>query len=323
MPSKQCACRAQARMVGLILFLAFGCGPALHAQNFPGLPPLEPNDMNVVGEGGPALILYRAADTDNTTSSETYSYRIKILNEEGREHANIEIPYVEKLEQVEDVAARTIAPDGTVTPFHDQVTDQDIVKAKKYKVHAKIFSIPNVQVGSIIEYTYRVRYKYKIPEQFKYPERYIFENPTTFPAARWDIQTDMFVKHQRFTFTPVNKMHVEVFALNMPTNTVRALFGAGGAPIRYGECSSVRGGGICAPEKATKSWMALYYAQAFYGNNGYWMAVVKNSSKEFEKYIGKSKVVEREAARLFRRGIQQLKSCRKSTRNPGNSQFRL
>jgi hypothetical protein len=283
----------------------------VRAQDFPGLPPLTPADMKATGMGGPALILYRAVDTDNTTSTETYSYRIKILNEEGRRHGDVEILYVEKFSQVEDIAARTIAPDGTVTPFHDQVIDQVIVKAKRFRSRAKVFSIPNVQVGSIIEYTYRLRYKYKIPEQFQHPERFVFENPTTFPAAKWDIQTDLFVKHERFTFTPVNRMNVMEFEMNVPKKAVRASFGAGGLQFEMENIPAYEEEEYAPPEGATKSWMALYYAQDYYGGDGYWLGIAKYWSKEYDKYIGKSKMVEREAVRLVSPGDTAGEKLRK------------
>ena len=311
MSSVHCAGRVHAGISVLFLFLGCGCGTAVRAQDFPGLPPLTPADMKATGMGGPALILYRAVDTDNTTSTETYSYRIKILNEEGRRHGDVEILYVEKFSQVEDIAARTIAPDGTVTPFHDQVIDQDIVKAKRFRSRAKVFSIPNVQVGSIIEYTYRLRYKYKIPEQFQHPERFVFENPTTFPAAKWDIQTDLFVKHERFTFTPVNRMNVREFEMNVPKKAVRASFGAGGLQFEMENIPAYEEEEYAPPEDATKSWMALYYAQDYYGGDGYWLGIAKYWSKEYDKYIGKSKMVEREAARLVSPGDTAGEKLRK------------
>ena len=311
MSSAHCAGRILVGISVLLLVSAFGCGTSVWAQDFPGLPPLTPADMKVTGTGGPALILYRAVDTDNPTSTDTYSYRIKILNEEGKRHGNVEIFYLEKFSQVEDIAARVIAPDGTVTPFHDQVMDQEIVKAKKFRSHAKVFSIPNVQVGSIIEYTYRLRYKYKVPEQFQHPERFVFESPMTFPAAKWDAQTNLFVNHERFTFTPVNKMNVMEFAMNVPKKAVRASLGAGRLQIEMENIPAYEEEEYAPPEDATKSWMALYYAQSYDGGDGYWLGIARYWAKEYDKYIGKSKVIEREAARLVSPGEPANEKLRK------------
>ena len=158
------------------------------------------------GNGRARIILYRAVDTDNTTSTETYSYRIKILNEEGKRRGNLEIFYLENVSQVEDIAARAIAPDGTVALFHDEVMDQEIVRAKKFRSHAKVLSIPNVQVGSIIEYTYRLRYKYTIPEQFKQSWNKIrFRKPNDFPRGEVGCPNRFICKAPSgLSFTPVN-----------------------------------------------------------------------------------------------------------------------
>jgi len=312
MSSVHCSGPVQAGISVLFLSLVCGCGSAVRAQDFPGLPPLTPADMKVTGTDGPAVILYRAVDTNNTMSTETYSYRIKILNEEGKRYGSVEILYLEKFSQVEDIAARAIAPDGTTTPFQDQVMDQDVVKAKRFRSHAKVFVIPNVQVGSIIEYTYRLRYRYKIPEQFEHPERFVFEDPMTFPAAKWDVQTDLFVKHERFTFTPVNRMNVMQFGVNVPKKAVRASFGAGGLQFEMENIPAYEDEEYAPPEDATKAWIALYYAQGYYGRgDGYWLGVAKYWSKEYDKYIGKSKVVEREAARLVSPGDTAAEKLRK------------
>jgi hypothetical protein len=139
-------------------------------------------------------------------------------------------------------------------------------------------------------------YKYKIPEQFQHPERFVFENPMTFPAAKWDIQTDLFVKHERFTFTPVNRMNVMEFEMNVPKKAVRASFGAGGLQFEMENIPAYEEEEYAPPEDATKSWIALYYAQNYDGGDGYWLGIAKYWSREYDKYIGKSKVVEREAA---------------------------
>src|SRR5262249_22753609 len=138
----------------------------VRAQDFPNLPPLDRSEIALAekpgGPMGPAIILYYAVDTDNTKSTETFSMRIKVLNEEGKKYADVEIPYLEKYSQVEEMRGRTIAPDGGVTNFNDQVYDRNIVKARKFRYHAKVLTLPNVQAGSILEYTYRVHFKGKI-----------------------------------------------------------------------------------------------------------------------------------------------------------------
>lgn len=125
-----------------------------------GFQPVVPEELKMTGEsqapGAPAIILFRQVDRDDNgrTSHEDNYFRIKILTEEGRKNADIEIPYYRESEKVVNVNARTIRPDGSIANFDGKVFDKSIVKAKGLKYLAKTFTLPEVQVGSIIEYYY-------------------------------------------------------------------------------------------------------------------------------------------------------------------------
>src|SRR5258708_22645959 len=105
--------------------------------------------------GAPAVILYRQVDRDDgrTPHEDTY-VRIKILTEEGRKYANVEIPYFKEYGGMTAIKARTIRPNGSIAAFDGKVYEQTIVKAKGVKYLAKTFTLPDVQVGSIVEYRY-------------------------------------------------------------------------------------------------------------------------------------------------------------------------
>ena len=49
--------------------------------------------------------------------------------------------------------ARTIRPDGTIVEFSGKAFDKSIVKARSVKYLAKTFTLPDVQVGSILSIT--------------------------------------------------------------------------------------------------------------------------------------------------------------------------
>jgi hypothetical protein len=78
-------------------------------------------------EGAPAVILYREVTKDDgrTPHEDTY-IRIKILTDEGRKYANIEIPYFKDSGTVHGIRARTVRPDGSVVPFDGRALDQTI-----------------------------------------------------------------------------------------------------------------------------------------------------------------------------------------------------
>ncbi len=58
--------------------------------------------------GAHAIFLYREEETDDTASFTSYYYRIKIFTEEGKERANVEIPYLKQRVNVRDIKARRI-----------------------------------------------------------------------------------------------------------------------------------------------------------------------------------------------------------------------
>jgi Domain of Unknown Function with PDB structure (DUF3857) len=130
--------------------------PPTAAQELPNLPALSAEEIALKDylavPGAPAIILYYAIDTNNLKSTETQSLRIKILRDEGKKYANVEIPYWDKTMRVEGIRARIVSPDGKASEFADQIYDRELVKAKKFGMSAKMFTLPNVQRGSVIEY---------------------------------------------------------------------------------------------------------------------------------------------------------------------------
>ena len=59
--------------------------------------------------GAPAIFLYRQVDRDDSAGRETDLARIKILTEEGRKYADIEIPFLKDQSRVRDIRARRIS----------------------------------------------------------------------------------------------------------------------------------------------------------------------------------------------------------------------
>ena len=143
--------------------------------------------------GAPAIILYRQVDRDDSglTAHEDNYLRIKILTEEGRKYANVEIPF-DKQEgnQVINVKARTIRPDGSIANFEGKPFEKSIAKAKGLKYLAKTFTLPDVQVGSIIEYTYTL----------DLAEYYVFD-------SHWILNDELFTRRAKFSLKPYSSQY--------------------------------------------------------------------------------------------------------------------
>jgi len=301
--------------------LFFGCwccfGPGINAlsQELPNLPPLLRADLEMTGyqpaAGSPAIILYYAVDTNNKDSSETHSMRIKVLRDEGRKHANVEIPYVEKYMQVEDIRARTVSPDGKVKEFSDVIYDRDIVKAKKYRVHAKVFTLANVQVGDVIEYSYRYSSKDKVPDAIKKQGQFYFSRGYTYPAAEWEVQRDLFLVHGRFTLQTVNAAPVRLFNVGLGSNLALGRLSDERYQLEVKDIPAFVEEEYSPPENATRKRLNVYYAAGFYTNEQYWVSNATDFAKEFDKFIGNSKKIAQEAARVAAEGHTPEEKLRK------------
>ena len=150
----------------VVILVCFTVLFALAAGEYPlhagvGFSPISPEELKMTSEplapGAPAIILYRQVDRDDNgrgTVHEDNYQRIKILTDEGRKYANIEIPFVKGVDEVVHIRARTIKPDGSVVDFDDKVFEKSLVKARGLRFLAKTFTLPAVNAGCIIEYSY-------------------------------------------------------------------------------------------------------------------------------------------------------------------------
>ena len=164
----------QPRFVEFLALILFGATlgpPSAQAQAPPAWPPVQPEERalkdNAFEPGSPAMVLEYEVQTDNIKSSETGYKRIKVFREEGRKFGDVEIRYFQKLTKVEEIRARVTSPSGKTEDFNGAIYDKEIVKMKKFQYNAK--TLPNVEVGGVIEYSYRLRWHSDIPDVFKNP----------------------------------------------------------------------------------------------------------------------------------------------------------
>src|ERR1700736_3051814 len=172
---------------GLIAVLAL-CAGALSAGAKDWLP-ISPEELKMSSEplapGAPAILLYRQVDRDDGGPVETNYARIKILTEEGRKFADIEIPFYKETEFVRGIQARTIHSDGSIVDFNGTVYEKPISQARAVKLLAKTFTMPDVQVGSVIEYRF----------QHGFESGYVFN-------SNWVLSQDLFTKYAKFSLDP-------------------------------------------------------------------------------------------------------------------------
>jgi hypothetical protein len=172
---------------GLVAVFAL-CSGTLSARADDWLP-ISPDELKMTSEprapGAPAILLYRQVDRDDNGPTETNYARIKILTEEGRKFADIEIPFDKATESVHGIQARTIHPDGGIVNFNGTIYEKPIIQARGVKLLAKTFTMPDIQVGSVIEY----RYKHD------FESHYVFN-------SNWTLSQDLFTKSAKFSLNP-------------------------------------------------------------------------------------------------------------------------
>jgi tetratricopeptide (TPR) repeat protein len=112
-----------------------------------------------------ASAIYLLTDENITLQSDNhlvtdFHYCIKILNDRGKEKfGEVSIPYDSTYEKLELTYARTIKPDGTVVTVGDK-NIRDVSLYLNFPMYSnarvKIVSMPEVAVGSVIEYKGRI-----------------------------------------------------------------------------------------------------------------------------------------------------------------------
>ncbi|MFL6547304.1 MAG: DUF3857 domain-containing protein [Povalibacter sp.] len=194
--------RFPGRVCGVGLLLMFCCGLA-QADWLPIAADELALKADPLAPKASAEYLYRQVDRDDEIGSVRIYKRVKILTEEGREYANVKIVYNNRRQRVSGIEARTIRPDGSIVEFTGKPFDQSLVKGKGKEFSAKLFTLSDVQVGSIIEYRYSL-----------FLDRdYVFD-------SNWVLNDDLFTKHAKFSLIPNTHFTVRwSWPLGLPAET--------------------------------------------------------------------------------------------------------
>ena len=276
----------------LILATAEYAPVAVHAGV--GFQPISPEELKMTSEplapGVPAVILYRQVDRDDNgrTSHEDNYLRIKILTEEGRKQADVEIPFVKGGNDVVHLRARAIRPDGSVTDFDGKVYEKSIVKARGLRYMAKTFTLPDVQVGGIIEYSYTYDFK----------EDALFD-------SHWVLSQDLFTKAAKFSLKPYsgegNVWGVRWSWQRLPPGTPQPQQG-GDRVVRL-EAHNIpafQTEDFMPPENELKARVDFVYSdQTFIQDlDKYWKKVGQELNGRVESFVGKRKAMEEAVSQI-------------------------
>ena len=137
--------------------------------------------------GAAAVYLYREETTDDTLHYNSYFERIKVLTEKGKELATVRISYERNNCKVTNIQGRTIHSDGTIIPLIARPSDLTDEKTAGHQINTVVFTLPSVEVGSILEYRLNLSY-----------------DDGLVSSPHWTVQQPYFVHKAHYSFTPMS-----------------------------------------------------------------------------------------------------------------------
>ncbi len=171
---------------GTALLIAASLPIVLRAQKFQKPTPEELKMTSDSKAPGAAAVYLDYTEIDNDPLHYQMIYaRIKVLTDKGKQLATVDLPYPKRQYKITAIKGRTIHPDGTIIPL--AVKPETLMSSKigDQVIARKVFTLPSVTVGSILEYTYQLEYSDDI-----------------FTSPFWEIQGKYFVHRAHYEFTP-------------------------------------------------------------------------------------------------------------------------
>jgi hypothetical protein len=233
----------------------------------------------VPGEpGASAIQLFFADYRDDDVRYQFFYHRIKILTEEGKKYANVEIPISPRY-HFDGIKARTIHPDGSIVEFTGKPFEKVRAKTRDVKLLAQTLTMPDVTVGSIIEYKYR----------------YSWES-LTFDSS-WSVQHDLFTVKEHFWLKGHSKqLQTKGYLLGVGTRLAYVVYGNVTPPHRTKtgaiELEEENEPAFKNEEYAPPAWDLQPIIRFFYGGDelisadAFWQEFGRTHFDESERFIG-------------------------------------
>jgi hypothetical protein len=298
-----------------VLFLAAVSPAVVYAQFQPPTPEELKMTSDPKAPGADAVYLNVEEIANDPLHYQSYYARIKVLTEKGKDLATVELPYLKGNTKIADIKGRTIHSDGTVVPLTVKPEDLMVAKAGELQIGQKVFTLPSVEVGSILEYRYDLRY-----------------DDNEFSSPAWEIQKPYFVHAARYSFTPFKEFMPEgtpdkgtsMYLLDSRGREAHTLTWSGHLPAGVTVKASVNGSYSIdvadVPPIPDEEWMppirSFFYRVSFYYNYtndvaAYWLSESKLWSKDVDKFAEPSKGIKAAVDGLIAPGDSDLDKAKK------------
>lgn len=251
--------------------------------------------------GAAAVYLsYEEIDNDPLHYESIYA-RIKVLTDKGKELATVNLPYLRKQYQITDISGRTIHPDGTVIKFEGKPEDLMTSKSGDREIARKVFTLPSVTVGSILEYRYDIRY-----------------DDNHFSSPFWEIQGKYYVHKAHYEFTPFENFmpHAsQTSSTNYLTDSkgraVNSLVWWYNLPKGVSVVQGMKGYSVDVadiPPQPDEEYMppiqsvlfkVFFYYESTHNAQEFWAGAAKDWSKDVDKFAEPSKTIKEAVAGII------------------------
>jgi hypothetical protein len=250
--------------------------------------------------GADAVQLYYADFINDQEDTEFVYVRIKILNEKGKSHADVEL-IVPQEGSISALKARTIQPDGKIVEFFGKPFQKTVIKARGVKILAKAFTMPEVNVGSIVEYKYHI------------------DTPGYVKDNSWTIQHELYTVKESFRMKPFSGQikgleggyRVAALYSHMPNN-IKPVQKDEDYELDLESMPAFESEGYMPPEEDIKPQMRFFYVST--GNSTpdkFWQDAGRRWNDEVEHFIGSRKEISQAAAQAIGNETEPEQKLRK------------
>lgn len=170
-----------------------------------------------------------------------------------------------------------------------------MVKTRGVRVQAKTFTLPDVQVGGIIEYRYKLGWDVEA-----------LLNTT------WYIQHELYTRKARLALKPYSQLNLMWINFRLPGGVRADKAKDGYIRLELEDVAPFPEEAHMPPENELKARVSFYYRRTDATDpDQFWSWYAKDRSEMYDSYIGKRKGIEREAQSLVSPGDDAETKLRK------------
>lgn len=241
---------------------------------------------------GAAAVYLNVSDvTDNTKHFRVFYARIKVLQEKGKELATVTVPpHLHNVFKVTDIKGRTIHADGTVVPLTGKPEDLLMLKISGNQINQMTFTLPSVEVGSILEYRYELGY-----------EDYL-------SAPSWQLQRDYLVHNAHYVFIPQG-YRLEKSEQLPPGVEVKNNPAVGEYTLDMSDIPPLPHEDWMPPVAGSQTYQVLFFYKSQFGD--YWPSEAKQWAKEVDHFAEPTKSIHEAVDKLISPSDSDLDKARK------------